>query len=187
MPSLTDDWKDSDFDTLVAIAKECSKPGAVCDPAWILSVMWVESRCKTSSKNPTSSATGLIQFMGKKGSYFGYTRDQFAALSVTEQLKFVREWFKPYRGKLINLAACYLTVFTPAFVDYAGDKDYVISDVNGKLAWIAKANPYFDNLGNKDGNIQVWELATAARLTVSSGGPRCKELFDRLSQAVKRN
>jgi hypothetical protein len=183
---LTDDWNDADFDTLVAIAKDCSSKRGACDPKWLLSVMWIESGGKPGARNPTSSATGLIQWMGKKGDYFGYTRDQFAALSVGEQLKFARQWFLPYKGKLINLAACYLAVFTPAFVPYAGDDNYVISDVNGKLAWIANANPLFDKRGNNDGKIQIWELASAARLTVANGGPRCKELFARLDLAVQR-
>lgn len=186
MPSLTDDWKDEDFDTVVAIAKACSSKRGTCDPRWLLSVMWIESGCRSKARNPTSSATGLIQFMGKKGDYFGFTRDQFAALTVSEQLPFVKAWFLPFKGKLINLAACYLAVFTPAFVTYAGDDNYVISDVNGKLAWIAKANPLFDKMGNKDGKVQVWELASAARLTVTNGGARCKELFARLEQAIQR-
>ena len=49
-------------------------------------------------RNPKSSATGLIQFMagsgGKKGLYYGMTRDQFGGLSFDEQMKYVERYFK---------------------------------------------------------------------------------------------
>ena len=49
-------------------------------------------------RNPKSSATGLIQFMagsgGKKGLYYGMTRDQFGRLSFDEQMKYVERYFK---------------------------------------------------------------------------------------------
>ena len=49
-------------------------------------------------RNPNSSATGLIQFMagsgGKKGLYYGMTRDQFGRLSFDEQMKYVERYFK---------------------------------------------------------------------------------------------
>ena len=49
-------------------------------------------------RNPKSSATGLIQFMagsgGKKGLYYGMTRDQFGRLSFDELMKYVERYFK---------------------------------------------------------------------------------------------
>lgn len=47
---------------------------------------------KTSAKNPTSSATGLIQFMEgsdnkKDGKYYGHTRNEFANLSPARQME----------------------------------------------------------------------------------------------------
>lgn len=49
-------------------------------------------------RNPKSSATGLIQFMagsgGKKGLYYGMTRDQFGGLSFDEQMKYVERYFR---------------------------------------------------------------------------------------------
>lgn len=51
-----------------------------------------------SAKNPSSSGTGLIQFMsgsgGTKGLYYGMTRQQFASLSFDEQMKYVERYFK---------------------------------------------------------------------------------------------
>lgn len=52
----------------------------------------------TNARNPTSSATGLIQFMkgsgGTKGKYYGMSRDQFGGLSFDEQMKYVEKYFK---------------------------------------------------------------------------------------------
>lgn len=51
-----------------------------------------------SAKNPSSSATGLIQFMkgsgGTKGKYYGMTRDQFASLSFEQQMAYVEKYYK---------------------------------------------------------------------------------------------
>ena len=47
-----------------------------------------------AAKNPTSSATGLIQFMADKYKSYGYTRNEFAALGVNEQMKYVVQYLK---------------------------------------------------------------------------------------------
>lgn len=56
-----------------------------------------------NARNKGSSATGLIQFMGKgatkrggynNGKYYGMSRDQFGALSFDEQMNFVEKYFK---------------------------------------------------------------------------------------------
>ena len=45
-------------------------------------------------KNPNSSATGLIQFMEDKYKSYGYTRNEFAALGASEQMKYVIQYLK---------------------------------------------------------------------------------------------
>ncbi len=68
-------------------------------------------------KNPKSSATGLIQFMkgsgGTKGKYYGMSRNKFASLSFSEQMKYVEKYFKE-RGfsdkKQRNVADLYTAV-----------------------------------------------------------------------------
>ncbi len=47
-----------------------------------------------AAKNPKSSATGLIQFMEDKYKSYGYTRNEFAALGVNEQMKYVVQYLK---------------------------------------------------------------------------------------------
>lgn len=45
-------------------------------------------------KNPNSSATGLIQFMEDKYKSYGYTRNEFAALGASEQMKYVVQYLR---------------------------------------------------------------------------------------------
>ena len=47
-----------------------------------------------AAKNPTSSATGLIQFMADKYTAYGYSRNEFAALGANEQMKYVVQYLK---------------------------------------------------------------------------------------------
>lgn len=70
-----------------------------------------------SIKNPKSSATGLIQFMkgsgGTKGKYYGMSREKFASLSFSEQMKYVERYFKErgFNGKKQrNVADLYTAV-----------------------------------------------------------------------------
>ena len=76
----------------------------------------------TNKRNPKSSATGLIQFMGKgatkngkfnDGTYYGMTRNNFGSLSFDEQMNYVEHYFKE-RGfdgkKMRNVADTYTAV-----------------------------------------------------------------------------
>lgn len=71
------------------------------DPNHLASVISFETggTFDPSLKNKRSSATGLIQLMnygdGLPGKlYYGHTREQFAALSVSEQMKYVVKYFQ---------------------------------------------------------------------------------------------
>lgn len=76
-----------------------------------------------SIKNNGSSATGLIQFMGKgatkrgnynNGTYFGMSRSEFSSLSFTEQMKYVEHYFKErgFNGKKMRDVADTYTAVT---------------------------------------------------------------------------
>ena len=103
----------------------------------------------TKSKNPGSSATGLIQFMGKgatkrggynDGSYYGMSRDQFGALSFDEQMKYVEKYYKD-RGfdgtKKRSLADAYTAV--SGYRYKAGSKAYELN-----RAWDTDGNGVID-------------------------------------------
>lgn len=86
------------------------------------------------SKNPKSSATGLIQFMagtgGKAGKYYGMTRDQFSSLSFDEQMNYVERYYKD-RGfdgtKQRSLADAYTAVTGYGYKE--GSKAYELNRV----------------------------------------------------------
>lgn len=105
-------------------------------------------------RNPKSSATGLIQFMagsgGKKGLYYGMTRDQFGGLSFDEQMKYVERYFRErgFDGKKKRDVADTYTAVT-GYGYRKGSKAYELNskwDSNGDN-YIAKGeavlNPFF--------------------------------------------
>ncbi|WP_370389049.1 hypothetical protein [Snodgrassella alvi] len=105
-------------------------------------------------RNPKSSATGLIQFMagsgGKKGLYYGMTRDQFGGLSFDEQMKYVERYFRErgFDGKKKRDVADTYTAVT-GYGYRKGSKAYELNskwDSNGD-GYIDKGeavlNPYF--------------------------------------------
>lgn len=85
-------------------------------------------------KNPKSSATGLLQFMrgsgGKKGSYYGMSREEFGSLSFDEQMKYVEKYYKD-RGfdgsKKRSLADAYTAVTGYGYKE--GSKEYELNKV----------------------------------------------------------
>ena len=101
-----------------------------------------------SIKNPTSTATGLIQFMEATAKSLGTTTAALAKMSNVEQLDYVENYFKPYIGQMKSVSDVYLAVFFPAALD---DVDtWVFPN------WAAKANPIFDI--NKDGVLTKGEF-----------------------------
>ncbi|MCO6514298.1 MAG: hypothetical protein J6589_07515 [Snodgrassella sp.] len=95
-------------------------------------------------RNPKSSATGLIQFMagsgGKKGLYYGMTRDQFGGLSFDEQMKYVERYFKErgFDGKRKRDIADTYTAVT-GYGYKRGSKAYELNKV-----WDSNNDGYID-------------------------------------------
>jgi hypothetical protein len=199
IPSLTADWDDADFDELCSIAEACSTPKAICRPQYLLSVMWIEGAgARADAANPSSSATGILQWMGQNTAkpgepkvyrWYGRTRDQFKALGVRGQLPIVRGWFLAHKGYLSSVETVYTAVFLPAFVKQAAaDEAYVLCSETSQREILRSAYMWnkhvFDK--NKDGQIQVWELGVALKGEIVKGGRRCEELFTRLRDAEAR-
>ncbi len=63
-------------------------------------------------RNPRSSATGLIQFMGDTARGLGTTTADLARMTPTEQLAYVERYFAPYRGQLGDLESVYTTILS---------------------------------------------------------------------------
>jgi hypothetical protein len=91
-----------------------------------------------STKNPQSSATGLIQFMDFTAERLGTTITALAAMTEEEQMEYVFDYFKPYKGKVKTQSDVYMVIFYPRAVgkgpDYNIFNDYIKKYTTGKGA-----------------------------------------------------
>jgi hypothetical protein len=96
------------------------------DPSHLMSCMAFETgrTFSPSVRNPSSSATGLIQFMESTAQGLGTSTAELASMTALEQLEYVRKYFLPYAGKLTSLADCYAAVIWPRAV--GKPDDYVV-------------------------------------------------------------
>ncbi len=108
--------------------------------SWLMVVMNNESGLNSAIKNPTSSASGLIQFMEATAKSLGTTTEKLRAMSNVDQLDYVQKYLKPYAKQIKSVSDVYLSIFFPLAL-YKGD-DYIFPE------WASKANPIFDT--NKD-------------------------------------
>jgi hypothetical protein len=115
-------------------------------------VMWFESRLNPRAQNPTTKATGLIQFMPATAISLGTTIDELMEKSNVEQLEYVKKFLSPFRVEFQDFVDLYCAIFWPAAV---GKPDtYVITP-----GIVAKQNPLFDI--DKDGDIEKSEIRIA--------------------------
>jgi hypothetical protein len=122
----------------------------IMDPNWLMKVITKESAgtFSPSIKNPTSSATGLIQFMADTAKGLGTSTAKLAQMSAVDQLDYVEKYFKPYKGKMHSFADVYIAVFYPAALSKADS--WVFPN------WVYKAQKYIDL--NKNGQITLGEF-----------------------------
>jgi len=101
------------------------------------------------ARNRNSSATGLIQFMGKgaskkknynNGTYYGMARDQFSALSFDEQMSYVEKYYKDrgFDGKTKRSVADAYTAVT-GYGYKRGSEEYRLNKV-----WDSNEDGYID-------------------------------------------
>lgn len=96
--------------------------GLGIDPDWLANVINFESRGgDPAARNPTSNATGIIQFMPRTAENLGTSVDELREMSGSEQMKFVEKYFKPFSGKLNSQEDVYMAVFYPVAI---GDSNY---------------------------------------------------------------
>lgn len=129
--------------------KEISKRLGI-NPDWLMRVMNKETAgtFSPSIKNPTSSATGLIQFMADTAKSLGTSTAALRNMTAVQQLDYVEKYFQPYKGKMKSFADVYICVFYPA----ALNKPDTWTFPN----WVYKAQKYIDL--NKDGKITLGEF-----------------------------
>ena len=126
------------------------------DPNWLMAIMYWES-AKTFSpsiQNPSTNATGLIQFMPSTARGLGTNTTDLKQMSAVQQLDWVYKYYSSYKNKLKSYVDTYFVTFFPLAV---GKPDnFVLQTSNMSASLIANQNPAFDVDKNK--MIQVWEV-----------------------------
>jgi hypothetical protein len=83
------------------------------------SIGGIESGFDPAATNAVSGATGLIQFMPKTASTLGTTTDALRAMSATDQLEYVRKYFK---DRKLAPRDVYPAIFYPIAIGKSDDK-----------------------------------------------------------------
>ncbi len=117
--------------------------------SWLMVVMNNESGLNSHIKNPTSSASGLIQFMDATAKGLGTTTEKLRAMTNVEQLDYVKKYLQPYASKIKSVSDVYLSIFFPAGLGKPDNWEFPL--------WAVKGNPIFDT--NKDGKLTKKEFA----------------------------
>ena len=154
------------------------------DPSMLAAVIAFESGFNPKARNPTSKATGLIQFMpdepdkpgkpGRKGSasLLGTSIEALYDMSAERQLDYVEAYFKmiiDWKGPIETIEDHYLAVFAPAFI--GRDPDTVI--------YAAPSQKYHQNDAldaDQDGAINLTE-ATARVIALHEAAKARPPLF----------
>lgn len=135
------------------------------NPTELLAVMSFETvgTFMPSIKNPNGSATGLIQFIESTAKGLGTSTKELSEMSRVEQMAYVEQYLKPYKGRMKNIGDLYMAVHWPAGVG-KGD-DYVMYKEGTKEY---DGNKNLDM--NGDGTVTRGETLTRLN-SVFKGGP----------------
>lgn len=120
-----------------------------CDPSDLMACMHWESggTFRPDIKNAAGSgATGLIQFMPSTAKALGTSTAALAKMTAEDQLRWVFEYFKPYKGRLRNLGDLYMAILWPKGV---GKPDHYVLWDRKKMPTTFRQNSGLDV--NKDG------------------------------------
>ena len=116
-----------------------------------------------SIKNPNGSATGLIQFLESTAEGLGTSTKDLAGMSRVEQMAYVEQYLKPYKGRMKNLGDVYMAIHWPAAIGKAND--YVMYE-SGSDEYASNQNLDV----NGDGTVTRGETLTRLD-SVFKGGP----------------
>lgn len=123
-----------------------------------------ESFSPSKRNGAGSGAVGLIQFMPATARALGTTTEALAAMTAEKQLDYVEAYFRPYAGKMRDLADLYMAILWPRAVGKA--PSYVL--------WTADKSPttYRQNAGldaDKNGAITKAEAAAKVQAKLVKG------------------
>lgn len=128
------------------------------------SIGGIESRFNPQAQNPTTRATGLIQFMPSTAKALGTTVEALFAMTATEQLPFVRAYF---RDRKLAPRDVYPAIFWPAAIGKSDEA--VISRAGEKV--------YDQNRGldsNKDGILTAGDIRRKADNVVYAASQKAR-------------
>jgi hypothetical protein len=130
----------------------------------LMAVMAFETgrRFSSRTRNPASSATGLIQFMSATAKGMGTTTTKLAAMSEVEQLGWVEKYFRPNASRIRSLEDMYMAVLWPRGIGQT--LEYVL--------WKTGTRSYAVNRGldsNRDGKVTKREAAGKVREQLREG------------------
>lgn len=148
---------------VIALSEECEM-----DPSFVTAVMAFESgeTFSPSVKNPKSSATGVIQFMRGTAEDLGTTVEALAAMTLFEQLWWVRKYFFRYRGRMRTLSDVYMAVLLPSAIGKP-ESWALFRDDKNKLRDAYDVNAGLDK--NRDGVITKAEAAAKVQEKLLKG------------------
>lgn len=136
------------------------------DPNFLMAAMAFETgrEFQADTKNPTSGATGLIQFMPKTANWLGTSTEALAQMSEIDQLDFVEKYLRSmsHGKKLATLSDVYMTILWPKAV--GKPESYVL--------FRHPSNTYKQNKGldvSKDGLITKAEAASKVEKQLVDG------------------
>jgi len=122
------------------------------DPRWLAALIDLETagKWKASTKNPTSSATGLIQITDKSAAWLGTTTAALASMTEIEYLEVAEKYLRdtaaglhyddPRPMPLDTIKRLSFSVFWPPARDWPADR--VLPD------WIQAGNPHIVTVGD---------------------------------------
>ncbi len=121
------------------------------NPNWLMATMYIETggTFSPSVKNPSSSASGLIQFMEATANRLGTTTSALRAMSNYAQMEYVYKYMKSYTGRMTSYPDVYLAVFAPSAIGKADS----VAIYAGSTVSVNSALDY-----DKDGKINAGEI-----------------------------
>lgn len=138
-----------------AFLKRVAEVASNCNmqPEWLMAIINFETAGTFSPaiKNPSTGATGLIQFMPATAEELGTSTAALAAMTNVQQLKYVEQYFRMQirrHGTIDNVAEAYLAVFYPAAIAWPMERQFP--------AQVYRQNKVFDL--NSDGTLTKTEI-----------------------------
>lgn len=113
------------------------------DPYYLAALISFESQWVPDIQNPTSSASGLIQFMERTAEALGTTTQAIRDMTVAQQMVLVRRYFSRSfsgRANYPTLQSLAMQVFYPAARSWTRSREFP--------QWVQDANPGIVTVGD---------------------------------------